>query len=174
MSLRPKKNRFPELIFLGALTLALAAFLFFPGCATPTDGDDTTPPEGWGYETTFNHVVEMTDTLSLEPHEVISDEDWKAFLSSLGLTDEGWIDERGKWWPVDDAPGGWLHGHVAEWILGENGELEAERRGWVRISNYGNRTTRPLNKKQRDTLFDYATHFGVCYQTLMDDIRIVT
>jgi len=100
----------------------------------------------------------------------VSDEEWLKFLSSYGFTDEGWIDEAGNWWPVDTDMY-WLHGDVAKWVLGENGEAEADRRGWVRISDYGSRCAKRPNKKQRDRLFDYAMHFGVEYHELLAAIE---
>lgn len=51
-------------------------------------------------------------------------------------------------------------------------EREADRRGWLRISDYGNRTTaRRLNQRQLNTLWDYCKHHGCDYQEVLNEIK---
>lgn len=80
------------------------------------------------------------------------------------LSPEGWITRCGKWLPCDIE---WGHPLVAWLALGGN-EADAERRaeslGWVRISDYGDRTCKPLNQAQRNTLWDYCHKFGSDYE----------
>jgi hypothetical protein len=101
----------------------------------------------------------------------ISQETWIEHLESLGFLDEGWIDDRGKYWPCDEH---FLHGYIAASVLGmpeDDAEKEADKRGWLRLSNYGDRTAaRKLTKRQRDTLFDFCEFHGSDFRGVLNGI----
>ena len=104
--------------------------------------------------------------------EWCSPDEFREFLSSLGFEDEGWIDDRGKFWPCDEHM---KHEFVASAVLGKSesdASKEADRRGWLRISDYGPRTAaNALNQRQLNTLFDYCQHHGVDYHAFLTQIR---
>jgi hypothetical protein len=114
--------------------------------------------------------------LEIEIGEIeISDATWREHLESLGFLDEGWITETGKYWPCDEH---FLHGEIAKSILGglsETGaEIEADRRGWLRLSDYGNRTAaKRLNQKQLDTLFDWCEFHGLDFKQILATVQFV-
>lgn len=101
--------------------------------------------------------------------------EFRKFLRSIPLeeADEGWIDERGILWPCPHEY--YKHGEVASAVLGcevKDAELEADKRGWLRLSDYGNRTkARRLNQRQLDTLWDWCEAHGCLYQEVLQDIQ---
>ena len=108
----------------------------------------------------------------LEAGGECSPADFRAYLKSIGFDDEGWIDEKGNFWPCDEHM---LHGFIASAVLdlGEkDAEKEADRLGWLRLSDYGNRTAaKRLNQRQRNTLFDYCQHHGCDYHETLESIK---
>lgn len=83
-------------------------------------------------------------------------EDWAG-----DFTPEGWITSAGKFLPCDREM---LHGTVAMLALGgEDAETRAERLGWLRLSDYGDRICKPINQAQRNTLWDYCQALGLDY-----------
>jgi hypothetical protein len=102
-------------------------------------------------------------------------EEFRALLKSMGFEPEGWIDEKGNFWPCDQHM---LHGFIAAAVLdlGEaDAEKEADRRGWLRISNYGDRiAAKQLNAAQRDTYFDYCQHFKLDYRETLQTIEFLS
>lgn len=87
------------------------------------------------------------------------------------FTPEGWITREGKFLPCDREMG---HPIVAMLALGgEDPEKRAERMGWLRISDYGDRTCKPLNQSQRNTLFDYCQTLGLDYAETEAAIKLL-
>lgn len=87
------------------------------------------------------------------------------------FTLEGWITRDGKFLPCDREMG---HPIVAMLALGgEDPEKRAERMGWLRISDYGDRTCKPLNQSQRNTLFDYCQALGLDYAETEAAIKLL-
>ena len=87
------------------------------------------------------------------------------------FTPEGWITRDGKFLPCDRDMG---HPIVAMLALGgEDPEKRAERMGWLRISDYGDRTCKPLNQSQRNTLFDYCQALGMDYAETEAAIKLL-
>lgn len=70
-----------------------------------------------------------------------------------------------------------LHGFIASAVLNlgeKDAEKEADRRGWLRLSDYGNRTAaKRLNQRQRNTLFDYCQHHGCDYHEVLESIKFI-
>jgi hypothetical protein len=74
---------------------------------------------------------------------------------------EGWITRDGRFLPCDIEMG---HPVVAFCALGgKDAEKRAERLGWLRLSDYGDRICKPLNQAQRNTLWDYCQTLGIDY-----------
>lgn len=96
------------------------------------------------------------------------------FLRSLGFTDEGWIDEDGTFWPCDEHM---KHEWIAACVLDmpeRDAGIEADERGWLRISDYGNRTAaKKLNQRQLNTLFDYCEFYGCDFEEVRNDIGYI-
>ena len=112
------------------------------------------------------------DTVSvIELSDHPTDAEWRDYLRSIGWEDEGWIDRDGNFWPVE--PDIMDHGMLARTLLGPDGELLAEKRGWLRISDYGLHCTRILNQRQRDKLFDYCEHYRCDYREVIRSIKII-
>lgn len=88
-------------------------------------------------------------------------------------TPEGWITRAGKFLPCDREM---LHGIVAELALGgdrKTAEVRAEKLGWLRISDYGDRTCKPLNQAQQNALFDYCEAHGADYAETLAGIKFL-
>lgn len=102
----------------------------------------------------------------------ILDRAYLAMLAAEGWqhTAEGWIDERGRFLPVCYYE---THGEVAQTVLGEDGEAEADRRGWLRISNWGNQVARQPNQRQLDTWFDYCEAQGLDFREELASLEIL-
>jgi hypothetical protein len=86
---------------------------------------------------------------------------------------EAWILPDGRFVSVHRPDQGLDHADTAKMILGPTGELEAERQGWLRISDYGDRTTQPLTQGQLDTLFDYCTAQGSDFKEALENIKFL-
>lgn len=71
-----------------------------------------------------------------------------------------------------------LHGFIASAVLDlreQDAEKVADRRGWLRISDYGNRTAATqLNQSQLDTLFDYCQHHDCDYHEMLKSIEYIS
>lgn len=105
----------------------------------------------------------------------VTREEFLTTLRAWGFTDEGWIDDKGNFWPCDMHM---VHGYVARQVLGmssdEDAEKEADKRGWVRLSDYGDRTcAKCLNQKQLNTLWDYCQHHRSCYADALKGIQFL-
>ena len=86
---------------------------------------------------------------------------------------EGWITRAGKFLPCDREM---LHGLVAWLALGgsqDTAELRAERMGWLRISDYGDRTCKALNQAQQNALFDYCEAMELDYADTLTAIKLL-
>lgn len=97
---------------------------------------------------------------------------------SKEFTAEGWITETGVWWYVDEHL---KHGLVAACVLADDpenendGEAQADKRGWLRISDYGHRTARKcLTQRQIDTLWDYCEAMGYDYNRNFESIQYLS
>jgi hypothetical protein len=112
----------------------------------------------------------MDPSTIIELSDHPTDAEWRAHLLSIGWEDEGWIDRGGTFWPVDECMD---HGMTARTLLGPDGELLAEKRGWLRISDYGLHCARRLNQRQRDKLFDYCEHFRCDFREVLSDIKTI-
>lgn len=88
--------------------------------------------------------------------------------------DEGWILPDGRFVACYRPYVGPDHAMVAKFILGEDGESEADRRGWLRISEYGDRCAKPITQRQQDTLFDFCEHHKADYREVLADVRLLT
>jgi len=99
---------------------------------------------------------------------------FRKFLQSLGFTDEGWIDHSGKFWPCDEHM---LHGFIAQCVLGgkeDDAEAKADKLGWIRLSDYGNRTAaKTINQKQRNTLFDWCEYHELDFDEVVEGIKML-
>ena len=85
-------------------------------------------------------------------------------IETEDFTFEGWITRSGKFISCDNT---FLHGIAAMIALGgdeDTAELRAEKMGWLRISNYGDRITKPLNQAQINPLFDWCEAMSVDYK----------
>ena len=88
-----------------------------------------------------------------------------------GFSREGWITRDGTFLPCDFEMG---HPGVALCALGgKDAEKRAERMGWLRISDYGDRICKPLNQSQRNTLFDYCQALGLDYAETEAAIKLL-
>jgi len=88
-------------------------------------------------------------------------------------TPEGWITRAGKFLPCDREM---LHGMVAGLALGgdeKTAEVRAEKMGWLRISDYGDRTCKPLNQAQQNALFDYCEAHSTDYAETLAGIKLL-
>ena len=95
-------------------------------------------------------------------------DDWTGEFSP-----EGWITRAGKFIPCDYA---FLHGLAAWMALGgeeKTAELRAEKMGWLRLSDYGDRTCKPLNQSQMNTLFDYCEAMSFDYKEVIEGIKFL-
>lgn len=91
------------------------------------------------------------------------DRAWRAEMLRVGISEtEGWIDDLGNFWPVGYHE---THADIAQLLLGEDGEAEADRRGWLRISDHGDRCARKPNQRQLDRWFDYCEHWSEDFKT---------
>jgi hypothetical protein len=93
----------------------------------------------------------------------ISQEDWMKWLQSWPLSDvdECWITREGKLYACDEYLS---HGYIAKSVLGEGGELAAERQGWLRISDYGVTCTKPWSQAQQNKVWDWCQAHGLDYE----------
>lgn len=86
---------------------------------------------------------------------------------------EGWITRAGKFIPCSidfgHATAAWLALGASE----KDAELRAERMGWLRISDYGDRACKPLNQAQQNTLFDYCEAMKVDYEQVLAAIEFL-
>jgi hypothetical protein len=90
-----------------------------------------------------------------------------------GFADEGWILPDGRFVACFRADEGLPHPDVAKIILGEDGEALADRLGWLRISDYGDRCTKRLTQAQTTTLFDYCQHVGADFNEVRNGIKFL-
>lgn len=101
-----------------------------------------------------------------------SNREFCKWLRSLGWEDEGWITDKGVYWPCTQDL---KHSMVAASVLDSNeedAEAAADRMGWLRISDYGDRTAaKKLNKKQLNILWDFCQHHGSDYEEVLANIQ---
>jgi hypothetical protein len=88
-------------------------------------------------------------------------------------TPEGWITRAGKFLPCDREMG---HDSVAMLALGgdfQTAETRAEKLGWLRLSDYGDRTCKPMNQAQLNTLFAYCEALKYDYHATLAEIVLL-
>lgn len=104
--------------------------------------------------------------------QTISKAEWMKWLQSWPLSDvnECWITRTGKLYACDEYL---KHSDIARDILGEGGELAAERLGWLRISDYGVNCSQSLSQAQQNKLFEWCEAHNMDYEEFVSVNRLL-
>ncbi len=101
-------------------------------------------------------------------------QDWFNTPDATRFAEEGWILPCGKFLAAFRCDQGPDHPTVAKWYLGEDGEAEADRLAWLRVSDYGDRICADrLTQAQMNTYFDLCEKLGGDYESSIREIKFL-
>ena len=103
-----------------------------------------------------------------------TDLDWFSTSEATRFNGEGWILPCGKFLAAFRCDEGPDHATVAKWYLGEDGEAEADRLGWFRVSDYRDRIcASELSWGQLNTYFDLCEALNWDYKLALGEIKFL-